>query len=250
MRTWQRKTWQYGAAMLKGRWTRAVALALALALSTALPAGAISQIFGFRGIGDAYVGVESLMSAQDPFTPNGTNWAAGPVAITQWDQPGGFVEGGNIKHRDYQGAWQRWPYYSYLTNDGVYNFTPYRYISLTPGTYYKYTVYPAGTANQFYVRFCGGATLTQCTTLLNTNMGRGVYNRAGTGGEGSCSAPMQDPQDCPIGFTGSRDNRFLPQWNQANWYTYCYTETHNNVAPQGGAISACGPGPNWDINFR
>lgn len=41
----------------------AAVVAIALSLVTTAPAGAWSQIFGFRELGDSYAGVESYMSA-------------------------------------------------------------------------------------------------------------------------------------------------------------------------------------------
>jgi hypothetical protein len=215
-------------------------------LATALSAGAMSQIFGTRELGDTYIGQETIASTQDPAVIGGMWWAASPVFISQYDTAGGFIEGGHIKTQDSSGNWQHNPYFSYSTNWGASSFTPYRYYTLTPGTYYKYTVYPSGNTNRFNVRFCAGGSFTNCTLIVSdTDMGRDVYNHAGAGGEGDCDDHLQ----CPIGFVGAHYNRFLPQWNPGSWIGYCWTNTHNNVAGFGGTISNC-TNTDWDVNYR
>lgn len=230
-------------------------LALILTVVTTLSAVAWSQMFAFREWADHYTGVESLMSAQDPIMPADGSWSAGPVALTMWDQPGGFIEGGNQKLKDSSGNWTRRPYWSYSTNNGTRGGGSWPYINLTPATYYKYTVYPTGSLNRFNIRFCRGSSFQTCVMLAqDVNMGRDEYVKVGTGAEGACQ-DQNKSVGCPIGYIASRQNRFLwKQDNSSTWNTYCFTHTsnpnkYNNVFADGGRVSACGPFPQPDWTF-
>lgn len=181
---------------------------------------------------------------------NGGIWSVGPVAPTMWDQPGGFIEAGNQKRRDDQGNWRRVPYWSYVTNTGRAGGNAFWYLDLVPASYYKYSIYPTGAQDTFQIRLCYNVNYSTCVFLEAPNMGRNSYNHVGTGGEGNCAAQF-DPR-CPIGYIASRTSRFL-FLNNPTWYPYCYTSAHNNVAWDGGHISACRAGidsPDWTINYK
>ena len=175
-------------------------------------------------------------------------WSAGPVALSMYGQSGGFIEAGTQKLKNpYTGVWERDPYWSFSTNGGVPGGGTLLYYNMSPATYKDYTIYRT-TGNLFTLWICGGPNFDQCATLAsNQDMGRSSYNHVGTGGEGSCAS---DPY-CPIGFINSHANK-LRFYGNSTWYTYCYTNVHNNVASDGGTISACGPfpAPNWSINYR
>jgi len=78
-------------------------------------------------------------------------------------------------------------------------------------------------------------------------MGRSSYNHVGTGGEARYTS---DPY-WHIGFIASRSNK-LRFFGNSTWYSYCYTNTHNNVALDGGTIGACGPypAPDWTTTYQ
>ena len=243
---------------MMARTALAALLASILTIAMVASAAAWSQMFAFREFADQYTGVESLMSAQDPAMPADGVWSAGPVAITMWDQPGGFIEGGTQKLKDGSGNWTRRPYWSYVTNSGIGGGGNWPYITLVPATYYKYTVYPSGNPNRFNIRFCYGSSFQNCVMLAqNSDMGRSNYVKVGTGGEGACTVQSKSV-GCPIGYIASRENRFL--WMQdgsSTWHPYCFTHSsnpnkYNNVYSDGGRVSSCGPypQPDWTFNYR
>ena len=122
---------------MMARTALAALLASILTIAMVASAAAWSQMFAFREFADQYTGVESLMSAQDPAMPADGVWSAGPVAITMWDQPGGFIEGGTQKLKDGSGNWTRRPYWSYVTNSGIGGGGKWPYITLVPARHYK-----------------------------------------------------------------------------------------------------------------
>lgn len=179
----------------------------------------------------------------------GDNWSAGPVALTKWNQPGGFIEAGTQKLiNPNTGVWERDPYWSYSRNNGVPGGGTLLYYNMSLATYKNYTV-KRTTGNTFALLICGGPNFDQCANLTsNVDMGRSSYDHVGTGGEGNCTA---DPY-CPIGFINSHNNMLHFYGDPAStWYAYCYTNTHNNVTLDGGTIGTCGPfpAPNWSINY-
>lgn len=91
-----------------------------------------------------------------------------------------------------------------------------------------------------------------CYTLATHIMGVNYFNYTAVGGEGLCDATPDGHTGCPIGYIAARQNQFL-WWNDNQWYSYCYTQPHNNVASDGGTISTCRGGidpPDWQVNYK
>lgn len=215
-----------------------------------------SQIFGIRGLGDTYSGVEARMSAQDPYFPHPDVdsryfWAAGPVGLSMWPS-GAFIEGGNLK--DFDSTDNRWELHPYRSaNNGTNShFSWYPSMTLQPATYYRYQVFLKTTPKQYRVQVF---TTASAPILLDFDMKRDYFSHVVVGGEGLCAlpipggAPSNAGRPCPTGYTAARDNRFQ-QWKDRLWYSYCYTESKNNVAYDGAVLSSCGPGPNFWVLYK
>lgn len=206
-----------------------------------------TQLFGRRGLGDTYSGVEAEMSAQDPAMTCCAQFdSAGPVALVMKDLAGQpFIEGGNSKvWRATNNRFELHPYWSY--NTGGTTGGGWRYsITLTAATYYKYSVWNIG-SQQFKVRFCRGSTFFDCYELGTQGMNRDYFSHTTVGGEGNCAGSNND---CPIGYIAASNNRFL-QWSNNQWYSYCYTETYfdRNTA-YSWSFSSCN-GAAWTLHYR
>jgi hypothetical protein len=189
-------------------------LALALLISAAgASAQGLSQLLGHRGLGDTYSGVEALMSAQNPAMSCCAQWnAAGPVGLIMKDLPDQpFIEGGNIKDWNPSASqFQLHPYWSANPGGGATTVgVTWLGITLTPATYYKYTVYPTGTFGRFYIRVCYGTGYSSCTSMADISMGRSYFSHTAVGGEGNGASSQGN--SLPIGYIAARSNRFL-EW--------------------------------------
>lgn len=205
--------------------TRIIVAAILCSLAIPMVASAEeTQIFTRRGLGDTYSGVEAWMSAQDPYLTCCNQFdSAGPVALVMVyvsGQP--FIEGGNGKvWRPSTSSYELHPYWSYSANGSTVGGGWFYSIYLTPTQYYKYSVYPTGSYQQFKVRFCDAG----CYELGRANMSRNYFSHTTVGGEGHCSGSNND---CPIGYIAAQENYFL-QWSSNQWFAYCYTETYKDI---------------------
>lgn len=253
-----------------------VALLLAM-VAVQVASAEVTQMFGSRKSVLEYSGVEAISSTNDPNeVEHGVSgiltWAAGPVAMrmnvvtSSGDDP--FIETGPRKvRRTSSTIYDRYPYLSY---DRGANHTP-QFMNLvsqplSPASYNKYTVWNSG--GTFSVRFCKWEPWTNnytgCTTWNpagGINMNRLVFDNVVAGGESLCG--FVSGGGCPVGFVRHTENRFLNVSNNI-WYAYCYTTVGGSPyvynAPDGyltngtyfaaGRVSACGPGPNFDVLYR
>lgn len=237
----------------------------------------VTQMFGSRKSYQQYTGVEAISSTNNPDeVEHGVvgilTWAAGPIALrvnavtSGGDDP--FIETGPRKLRNSSNtSYNRYPYYSF---DRGPNYDP-QYLNLTSqplsaGSYNKYTVWNNG--GTYAVRFCKWVSSTNnytgCTTWSpqgGINMNRQTFDNVVAGGESLCG--FVSTGGCPVGFVRHTENRFLDVSNNT-WYAYCYTTVGGSPyvynAPDGylpngtyfaaGRVSACGPGPNFDVLYR
>lgn len=232
---------------------RAIALSVVAILAIvplAVASAAESKILGLRGLGDRYIGVESITSVQDPFMPVAAIWSAGPVGMTMWPDGPALVEGGTIKsfHSPSQ-QWKRSPFFTWGDTVGNIGHLRFYHIELAPAGYAKYSARRIGSNQSYRVTFCFGNAYQYCQDLLSSkHLGRSYFSHAAAGGEGLCGSGIGN-RECPIGYIATTQNRFL-SWYDNTWRTYCYTQTYNYT--NGGTISACGPypQPNWNVNFK
>lgn len=257
--------------MSRTRWATLVVVALVAAgpVSIAL-AAEVTQLFGARESWYQYRGVEAIASTNDPDqiqqeVVGVLQWAAGPIGMkvgttgSTADDP--FLEMGPRKILTGGNTYARYPYYSWDTGPGA---DPLA-LSLTsrplaPASYNKYSIYIVRDGF-FEFRFCAWSSTTRdytdCVPIYDVNMGRSSFNNVIVGGESLCTYVANG--GCPIGYVNQTNNRFLEVADN-RWYTYCYTSKLEKNAPSGtlsngqifasGRVSACGPGPQWNVLYR
>ena len=176
-----------------------------------------AQVWGHRYRANSYWGSDIYQNTPNP-SISAPNWTGGPNGLTTLNT-GLYIESGPTKACDVDCGLH--PYGSWGGTSDRDEFVDTT-VWLGGGLTYRYKTNYIGN-NQWQSVFCSGSG---CRGMITGNVGTFALPFVASGGESS---------GVRWGSITTSHATYKP-YNTTTWYSWCYTDTQNNV---GGTISAC-----------